>query len=229
MTEPGVGRVAAIIVAAGASRRFGGDKLYHSLGARPLLAHTVDAFQRTPGIDRIVLVVSPAAVPAAERLIASSNWDTPVQVTTGGARRQDSVERWLALVDDCEWVAIHDGARPLVTPEIIARGIAVVREAGAAVAAVPVKDTIKRVSGTIVETLNRDTLWSAQTPQLFGTTLLRQAFVATVEDVTDDASLVERLGHPVKLFLGDYDNIKVTTAVDLLIAEAILLSRGEPR
>ncbi|MBM3944622.1 MAG: 2-C-methyl-D-erythritol 4-phosphate cytidylyltransferase, partial [SAR202 cluster bacterium] len=143
---------------------------------------------------------------------------------------QDSVRNGLAAVTESDWVVIHDGARPCVDTATLERGLAAARETGAAIAAVPVKDTIKVVDSrnTVVTTPSRDTLWAVQTPQVFRTRLLIEAHDAVRDDVTDDASMVERNGGVVKVFMGSYDNIKVTTPEDLAIAEAFLSRKTRP-
>ena len=145
-------------------------------------------------------------------------------VCAGGQRRQDSVRCGLERLAGCRWVIVHDGARPCLDPGILQRGLTAVQECGAAVAGVPVKDTIKQVSpqGQITGTPDRDRLWAAQTPQIFEYALLWQAHQRCTQPVTDDAAMVESLGHPVKMFLGAYENIKVTTTDDLVIAERFL-------
>ena len=133
----------------------------------------------------------------------------------------------LDALTPCDWVIVHDGARPCLDLPMLERGLAAVQEAGAAVAGVPVKDTIKVVSdqGAVVDTPDRKSLWAAQTPQIFRYDLLRDAHDRCIEDVTDDAMMVESLGHSVKMFLGSYENLKVTTPEDLILAEAFLKQR----
>ena len=129
---------------------------------------------------------------------------------------------------DCEWVMIHDGARPFLTRELIRSGIAAAMETGAAVAAVPVKDTIKLAddAGLVRETLQRDHLWAAQTPQIFRFAIITEAYQELTTEVTDDAAAVERLGYKVELYMGAYNNIKVTTPEDLALAE--IIAQGMP-
>ena len=143
-----------------------------------------------------------------------------VSVCKGGERRQDSVLRGLERLGSCDLVVIHDGARPFITPELLDRGIAAALEEGAAIAAVPVKDTIKQSDDcdVVERTLPRDRLWAVQTPQIFDASVIREAHEKVKETVTDDSSMVEAIGHPVKVFQGSYFNIKVTTPEDLTIA-----------
>lgn len=220
------GRVGAVVVAAGKGRRFGGiDKVFASLRGLPLLLHTLRPFEDCSQIDEVVLVLSEDNIQDAVSLLEAHPIPKVREVCVGGVRRQDSVLAGLAkLSQNCDWVLVHDGARPCVDTTLIARGIEAARETGAAAAAVPVKDTIKLVGedGRIMGTPARDSLWAAQTPQVFKTELLRRAHVEVDEDVTDDAALVERLGFPVMAFMGSYANLKVTTPEDLSLAEYLL-------
>lgn len=217
----------AIIPAAGSSQRMRGiDKLFAPIAGRPLLAWTVDAFQDCSAIQQIVLVVHEASLPRARDLVSGQKWPKAITVCAGGARRQDSVARGLADLLPCEWVVIHDGARPCVTPQLIEQGLAAATKTGSAIACVPVTDTVKLVNDrVIVKTLPRSNLWAAQTPQVFRADLIRAAYASAQEDVTDDASLLESMGYAVTVFQGDYDNIKVTSPHDLVIAERILERR----
>ena len=146
-----------------------------------------------------------------------------VCVVEGGARRQDSVLNAVRALGNMDIVLIHDGARPFMDQPTIERAVAAASEWGAASAAVPVKDTIKVIDSdlSVVDTPSRDCLWAAQTPQAFRLDILLRAHAEVSHDVTDDAAMVEAIGHPVKLFMGSYLNLKVTTPEDLLFAEAI--------
>ena len=220
-TPRGVG---AVIVSAGDSSRMRGlDKTVFPLAGVPLIARTVEAFEATPDVDAIVVVISQQNLPAVAEMAKTRGWSKVQAVRLGGARRQDSVRLGLKALPACEWVVVHDGARPLVTEPLIAGGLAAAQPTGAAIAAVPVKDTIKVVSGeTVVETPDRGGLWAVQTPQVFKRELLERAHDEILDDVTDDAAMMERLGISVRVFSGDYANIKVTTPEDLLVAEALL-------
>ena len=223
-------KVGAVIVAAGASRRMGGvDKVFALLGGKPVLVRVVEAFQGCEPIDQIVVVLSEQNLEQGQQLVARQGWSKVTDVCLGGERRQDSVLAGLGRLKRCEWVVLHDGARPLVTADLIDRGLKEAMETGAAVAAVRVTDTIK-VAGDdriVRHTPSRDSLWAVQTPQVFRFDIITEAYRRVKDEVTDDATLVERLGYPVKLYLGSYDNIKVTTPDDLVVAEAVLHKRGK--
>ncbi|MEE9365286.1 MAG: 2-C-methyl-D-erythritol 4-phosphate cytidylyltransferase [Dehalococcoidales bacterium] len=229
MSEEKKEKVGAIIVAAGKSERMGGmDKMFASLGGQPLLLRTTRPFQQCSQIDRIVVAVSGERETMCRHLVTGPAWSKVSDVCLGGKRRQDSVAEGLKRLADCDWVVIHDGARPLVTVELIERGLEAARETGAAVAAIPVTDTIK-VSDedrTVHETPPRQNLWAVQTPQVFSAKVIGEAYEKADDDVTDDASLVERLGYKVKLYMGSHDNIKITTPDDLALAEMLWQKHG---
>jgi len=223
-----------IIVAAGKGKRMGADinKVYLQLGDKPIIVHTLESFCRTSKIDGIVVVLSAEDRGYFEReIIATYSFPKPILLAEGGKERQISVYNGLmALPADTDIVVIHDGARPFITPEMIERTIIEAQKNGAAVMAMPVKDTIKEVKSDfwVSSTLNRDILWLAQTPQTFSYPLIVQAHEKANEQgiiATDDSALVERLGMPVKIVLGSYENIKITTWEDMLLAERILSVR----
>jgi 2-C-methyl-D-erythritol 4-phosphate cytidylyltransferase len=230
MAKDNYRKAGAVIVAAGASKRMGGiDKMFAPLGGKPILAQVIDAFQKCKAIDQIVVVVSKENLKRCQQLVAEQGWSKVIEVCVGGERRQDSVAAGLGRLKQCEWAVIHDGARPLVTTDLIERGLEAARETGAAIAAVPVTDTIK-IAGDdkiILETPPRRTLWAAQTPQIFRFGIIEEAYRKANNDVTDDASVVEQLGYKVKLYMGSYDNIKVTTPDDLILAEALWKKHGK--
>lgn len=217
-------KTGAVIVAAGESRRMGGvDKVLALLGGKPVLARVIDTFQRCSSINQIVVVLSEQNLERGRQLVAEQGWSKVTEVCPGGERRQDSVAAGLSRLSHCQWVVIHDGARPLVTVDLIDRGLEAARETGAAVAAVPVIDTIK-VAGDdriVHQTPPRQNLWAIQTPQVFRIDVITEAYKKANGDVTDDASLVEKLGYKVKLYMGAYDNIKITTPEDLALAEVL--------
>lgn len=223
----------AIIPASGLGKRFGSDldKTFALLAGRPLLAHTLAVFQECPGVDEIVLVVREDQINLAEELIKEYNLTKVRSVIAGGEQRQDSVHNGLAEVSPrCDIVAIHDGARPFVTCEIVQASIEAARAGGAAVAAVPVVNTIKSSpDGVFIHsTLDREKLYAIQTPQTFTRDLIEKAYGKAYIDnyfASDDAALVERLGLPVKLVQGSYENIKITTPSDIAVAEVIIRGR----
>lgn len=219
-------RCGAVIVAAGSASRMGGiDKVMAPLGGTPMVARTAAAFQNCDAIAEIVIVTRPDLIRPISALCAGM--DKVRAVVAGGSSRQESV--WLglnALSEDISLAAIHDGARPLISNLVIDRTVRAANSYGAAAPAVPVKDTIKVVKGGLVEkTPERATLQAVQTPQVFDFDLLRGALKQAEEEkaaVTDDCSAVERLGMKVKIVEGDERNLKVTTPMDLKIAEMLL-------
>ena len=225
---PHPSRVGAIIASAGASSRMGGlDKTLAPLRGEPLIAWTVAAFERSPHVGSVVLMVAAGNVEPVRALAAERAWTKVVDVCAGGERRQDTVRLGLDALPACEWVMVHDGARPLVGPALIADGLAAAAATGAAVPTLPAVETVKRVAagGRVVETLERGELVIAQTPQVFRRDLLERAHREVTGEVTDDAAMVERLGAEVRVFAGDPANMKVTTPLDLAVAEALLAAR----
>lgn len=215
----------AVIVAAGRSSRMGGvDKTFAPLLDAPLIAHTVERFDSHSDIGEVVLVLAAESVVRGRELASVREWRKVAQVCAGGERRQDSVYNGLLALAPCDLVLVHDGARPCVDDDTLTRGIQAAMEHGAAVAGMPVKDTIKHVTPELLieDTPERSRLWAAQTPQVFRYDLLMRAHHECQSDVTDDAAMVESLGHQVRMYEGTYENIKVTTAGDLTIAEVFL-------
>ncbi len=207
----------------------GVNKVFAPLGGKPALARVLDAFESCDSVSQIVVVVSKEKLERCQQLIAEEGWSKPIEVCVGGRRRQDSVAAGLSRLSHCHWVVIHDGARPLVTRDLIERGLEAAQETGAAAAAIPVTDTIK-VADTnriVHQTPPRQNLWAVQTPQVFRFDIIAEAYKQAKGEVTDDASLVEQLGYKVKLYMGSYDNIKITTNHDLLIAEALRQKHGK--
>ena len=220
-------KVGVVIVAAGNSTRMEGlDKTFAPVLGMPLVVHTIDQFESSSLVHQIVLVVAKDSVGRARELIQHRAYSKVTNVCVGGRRRQDSVRSGLEALSSCEWVMVHDGARPCLDEAILQRGLEAAFRYGSAIAGVPVKDTIKMVSPhQIVEkTPDRSLLWAAQTPQVFRYPMLLDAHRALNQDFTDDAAMIESLGHSVKMYLGSYENIKVTTSDDLVIAEAFLKS-----
>ena len=218
-------QVGAVIVAAGRSTRMGGvDKTFAPIYGRPLVAHTLDRFESSSLIDQIVFVLAEDSLEQGRKLVEERDYEKVAHVCAGGQRRQDSVRNGLELLSPCDWVMVHDGARPCLDDAMLQRGLDAAATCGSAVAGVPVKDTIKLITPDqmVKDTPDRSQLWAAQTPQIFRYGLLLEAHQTCTQDVTDDAAMVESLGHPVKMFLGSYENIKVTTTDDLVIAETFL-------
>ncbi|MBM2809573.1 MAG: 2-C-methyl-D-erythritol 4-phosphate cytidylyltransferase [Chloroflexi bacterium] len=216
--------VAGVIVAAGNSSRLGSDKIWVELDGEPVLGWSVRQFHDADVVDRLVVVVAAAAVARARHLARAMGIEAVV--VQGGERRRDSVLAGLDAAGDAEWVVIHDGARPFVSCELIESGLAAARETGAAIAALPVVDTIKAVeNGRVAGSPPRSALWAAQTPQVFRRSLLLEAHSRIKGDATDDATLVETLGVEVRVFPGAHGNIKITIAEDLELAELMATTR----
>lgn len=221
------GTVGAVIAAAGSSSRMGGrDKLAEPLDGIPVILRTLAAVEGVPEIREIVVVTREDRVEEYRRLLGQCS--RLRAVVPGGSTRQESVRNGVrALSPDCTLAAIHDGARPLVTPEVFARCIEAARSCGAATAAVPVKDTIKLAdeAGRVLDTPDRSRLWAVQTPQIFD----RERYLRAAEEAerrglscTDDCQLFEAMGWEVQLVMGDYRNLKLTTPEDFLAAGAYL-------
>ena len=221
-----LGYCGAVIVAAGSASRMGGiDKVMAPLGGEPMIVKTVRAFQQCDAIREIVVVTRPDLIVPIMDLCASM--DKVRAVVAGGSSRQASVSLGLnALSEKVKLAAIQDGARPFVTWQLIDRVVRAAHSFGAAAPAIPVKDTIKEVNGGVVkQTPDRSTLFAVQTPQVFDFDLLRAALKKAEQEnaqVTDDCSAVERMSMSVKIVEGDERNIKVTTPLDLKIAELLL-------
>ncbi len=225
-------RCAALVAAAGSSSRMGGvNKLLEPLDGVPVLIRTLTALQQAAQVDEIVIAAREEDLVEISRLCHTYGISKCTKVVRGGESRAHSV--LLAALEasgDAELLAVQDGARPLVTPELIDQVITAAARCGAAAPAVPVKDTVKAVreDGAVERTLERSALRAVQTPQVFEADLLKAALQAALEGgipVTDDCSAVERLGKVVFLVEGDEENLKITTPVDLILAEAILQAR----
>lgn len=227
-------RATAVIVAAGRGERFGvASKCMASLAGRPLLTYSIDAAVAAQSIDAIVIVAGAHTRTAIEELVAGSDRKRkPLFIVNGGAERQHSVARGLAVTQPgVDVVVIHDAARPLVDAGLFDRCVSLACETGAAIVATPVVDTVKRVrDGRIVETVPRDDLWAAQTPQAFRRERLAAAFdtaLARDRTFTDEAGLFEALGWAVEIVPGSASNIKITVPADLAVAEALLATIRE--
>ncbi|MBP0124310.1 MAG: 2-C-methyl-D-erythritol 4-phosphate cytidylyltransferase [Nitrospira sp.] len=231
-------QVIALVPAAGRGLRMGGSipKQFLALGGEPLIIQSLLALQAATVVDQIILAVPPADIDYCQREIVAKHRFTKVtKVVAGGAERQDSVRQALAEVpSDTEIVLVHDAVRPFLTQGMIVEVVAAARKSGAAIVAIPMRDTVKQVGpdGMIERTVDRALLWLAQTPQAFRRDWIEEAHrKAQAEGVraTDDAFLVERLGHAVAVVEGSGENIKVTRPEDLAIGEAILASRKASR
>ncbi len=227
-TPPHPATCAAILVAAGSSRRMGFDKLASPLAGLPVLRRTLEAFLAAESISSVVIVCP------EDRwsLLEGVNFTKPVTRCDGGADRQDSVAGGLAAVDpDTRFVAVHDGARPLVSPEEIDRCVAAANEHRAATLARPATETMKRsdAEGFSAEAVDRENLWCMETPQVFELALLQEAYAAVTArslSVTDEVSAVQAIGARVKFVESRHPNLKITTPADLALAEALLSMIG---
>jgi 2-C-methyl-D-erythritol 4-phosphate cytidylyltransferase len=226
--------VTAVIVAAGKSRRMGRDKLFAPLCGEPLIAHTIGVFDRCGAIDSVVLVAEPDRLPEFEAVVATYGFEKVAKVVPGGNDRHLSVWAGLQAIDPrTEFVAIHDGARPLTTPAMIVECLEVAREMGASCCATPVPDTVKRADddGHVKESVERSGLWAMQTPQVFRTGIIVHAYkmlIAANQKVTDEVSAVQRAGRAIQLICTQDWNFKVTLPKDLVMAEQVLISRNQP-
>lgn len=223
-------RVGAVIVAAGSGTRMGRPKQFLPLAGKPVCEWALKAFLDCAEVETVALVMTPENIAAHGERLASSR----VVVVAGGATRMGSVHNGLlSLPADLEIVAVHDGARPLVTPELIRATVREAQRSGAAVAAAPAKDTLKRAGSdrVVLETPERSAFWQAQTPQTYRRVLLSEALrrFSHEADATDESQLVERSGHKVTLVEAGSENLKVTTPEDLVTAAALLAARGEGR
>lgn len=233
-------RSAAIVLAAGSGRRMGGNikKQYMQIEGREVIYYSLRAFENSL-VDEIVLVVSPGDTDYCQKeIVEKYGFKKVSHIVEGGRERYHSVAIGLNRVSDCDYIFIHDGARPLVTGEIIERAFSCVRKYRACVVGMPVKDTIKIADeeGNIASTPNRNLTWLVQTPQAFAFSLIKKAYDSLIEQeeklknaglvITDDAMVVETItGHKVRLTEGSYENIKITTPEDIVMAENFLKHR----
>ena len=229
--EPPHLHVTAVIAAAGSSSRMGGmDKLFSEICGRPVLAWGLLAFENSEYIDDIIIVTAEHNIVPVSNLAADYGISKLNHIVRGGDTRQQSVSGALGFLDAATHIAIHDAARPLVTGEVIKAAVAAAVEHQAAAPMVPMKDTIKEVQGGVItRTIPRENIYAVQTPQVFERALYERAMRGAVRDqlaVTDDCSIVEYCGAKVYMTEGSYENIKITTPEDIMIAEAILAARG---
>lgn len=215
----------ALIVAGGKGTRIRSTipKQFMKLGGRPVILHTIDAFLRYSETITIILVLPPDDIETWTEISSSHECKASVILATGGETRFQSVRKGLEKIDRDGLVAIHDGVRPLVSESIISDSFRYAQLHGAAVAAVPLKESIREVGDKSSKALDRSRYQLIQTPQTFAVYLIREAYRMPEDPLlTDDASVAERAGHSIYLFQGSYENIKITTAEDFLVAEAIL-------
>jgi 2-C-methyl-D-erythritol 4-phosphate cytidylyltransferase len=227
MTQ-GIPTAAAVIVGGGSGNRFGGDKLTVSLAGKPLIAHTLSAFEGTAAVSAIVLVVPPGREEEFRTIARDEGISKLTSVIPGGDHRHESVRRGLeALPPEVELVAIHDAARPLITPDLITRCLEMAAQEGASALAVPVTDTLHRIdaSGCAAGTVDRTTLRAMQTPQVFCAAEIRDLLTAVSGNPTDEVSVAVAAGKKVSLVDHHEPNLKVTWPHDVVMAEALLRGR----
>ena len=225
-------KVSAIIPAAGSGERFGEEKQFKLLSGRPLIFYTLKLFLQSDYIDEIIVAVPSANVDSTHRDVLSMSAGKPVKVVAGGTRRQDSVKNGIDVSDsDSTLVCIHDAARPFVTEDLIQRSISACEFADGAVVGIPSKDTVKfSENGLVKETLDREKIWLAQTPQCFHKNKLLQAlYYAETENLTgtDESALMEAMGFSIKLVEGDSNNFKITTKDDWIRAEIVAVRQAQ--
>jgi 2-C-methyl-D-erythritol 4-phosphate cytidylyltransferase len=222
---------AALIPAAGLGRRMGCgvEKQFMRVAGKPLLAHTLACFEATPGIDRVVVIVPPGREAyCAQEIVGAEGFRKVSRIVAGAETRQRSVTAGFRCIgENVDVVVIHDGARPFVSPLLIQTSVDLAYQHGSAIVAIPESDTLKRVSvdGTVVETVDRQQLWRAQTPQAFRRSILECALAHAEDhalDATDEASLVESLSWPIRIVPGSAWNFKITTPDDLCFAKILL-------
>jgi 2-C-methyl-D-erythritol 4-phosphate cytidylyltransferase len=222
---------AAVIAAAGSSTRMGSNKLFMLLDGIPVIAHTLLAFEQCRIADSIIIVTKSEEVVAMQDIVRDYGISKVTDIISGGAMRTESVMNGVMAAGDADYVMIHDGARPLVTQEVIEEAYRAAVEYGAAAPGIPVKDTIKIVKdGVVVSTPDRSTLYAIQTPQVFYTGLIKGALARAVQEkisYPDDCAAVEAIGMSVHITRGDYRNIKITTEEDFAAADTLLAGRIE--
>ncbi len=226
----------AIIVAAGSSRRMGFDKMFAPLAGHPVVWHSIKAFEEAKEVGEIIIVAKEDRVDEFRRLVKGAHFRKVKEVVAGGGERHISVWRGLQVIESAgsEFVAIHDGARPLTTPALIHECVAAARAHGAACCASPIPDTVKRASmeQMVQESVERTGLWAMQTPQVFASGLILQAYAALMarnEMVTDEVSAVQKLGKKIFLLKNEDWNFKITFPHDLELAEHVLALRAKKK
>jgi 2-C-methyl-D-erythritol 4-phosphate cytidylyltransferase len=221
----------ALIAAAGIGKRMGDQgKQYLLLKGKPMLAYTLLAFQNCSAIQRIIIVANKEDLNRCQDLVSQYEISKVFRIVEGGKERQDSVYNGLqVLPEGTKVIAVHDGARPLIFPDLIESSLSRLKGWDGVVVGVPTKDTLKLVKGEkVIETLNRQGVWQIQSPQVFFVDLLIKAYQEAHKEGfygTDDAVLMERMGYKIRIIMGSYENIKITTPEDVVVAEAILARR----
>ena len=231
--ENPAGCCSAVVAAAGASTRMGGqDKLLLELGGAPVLAHTLKALNKCREISEIIVVTRQEKMNDVARICTEYGIEKVTQVVLGGSTRLESVMNGIRMVSpNSKLIAVHDGARPFVSESVVSLAVAAALKFSSAAPAVPVTSTVKCAkNGVVVKTIDRSELFEIQTPQIFAAELLKGALQNALDKklyITDDCMAVEALGCPVRLTTGARENIKLTTAIDVAFAEAILKIRGD--
>ena len=220
----------AVILASGNAVRMSGiDKMIGLVAGKRLVSFSIEAFLNFKTFDQIYVTVNDSNEAVIKEIVRGySSIDNDIVVIPGGIRRQDSVKNALDMILDANIVAVHDGARPLLTEKIILEGLELAIKYDSAIPVVPIEDTIKEITPDfeITRTLERSKIYRSQTPQFFNFEMLYRAHKKIVEDMTDDAAMVEKVGHPLKAYLGDRKNLKITVPEDILVAEAYLGGRA---
>ena len=217
------------MVAAGTSERMGSeDKIFSELLGRPLVSYSLTTLLQSGLVDEAILVVGSHNATKAKVLLREVSPEGSVRLCIGGERRQDSVRLGLELLPECDWIVIHDGARPCINAGLIRRGLDAAQHTGAAIPVIPISDTLKQVNDQriVVTTINRNKFLATQTPQVFKRNLLVRAHQEITNNVTDDSVMLELLGYQVRTFDGEVANLKVTNPPDLTIAAALLRARS---
>ena len=223
----GLDRVGVVITAGGQSQRMGGiDKIFALINDYPVIVHSIRPFLESSQFHQIVVVLSKENLSLAQSWVDHLKWGQKLLLSVGGERRQDSVRNGIQLLGDCQWIVVHDGARPCIDSNFLTKALTTAFKLGSAVPVVPLSDTIKILddSGFVKETVPREQFWRVQTPQIFCQKVLSEAHKKISRTVSDDAQMVELLGYKIGTFLGVDQNIKITTPKDILIAKAIINS-----
>lgn len=219
----------AIIVAGGSGKRMGSElpKQFITVSAKPLLMHTLERFYAYDSTIKLIVVLPESQHAYWQKQCDAFNFTIQHQISKGGVERFYSVKNGLDLIVHDGFVAIHDGVRPLVSLETITRCFDKACESGAAIPVIPATESIRKVKGELNKAVNRNYYFMVQTPQVFSVSLLKKAYQQQYDcSFTDDASVVERLNHPISLVEGNAENIKITRPMDLIIAEALLADKG---